>query len=247
MTHSPTPQATVTMYFVGDTPRGFRLFPEEHLVPALSGDPVLDALRALLDGNEAPLDPDHVSLWARSGTTVRSAEHEGVTLRLDLAYGRLNVGAEAEMRAIDQLLWTAAAADPSIRRLRITVDDRPIESLAGHVDATRAFVLGPASDVLSDVVVTSPQEGDAVEGAVVVSGEACTFEANVAWELRRDGEVVDGGATTAAAACPERSPWSVDLGLLASGDYEFRASEFSAMDGSLVAEDTRRFVVGSSG
>lgn len=245
--YSPTPQAEAIVYFVGDTPRGFRLYPERHLVPELTGDLALDALRSLVDGNERPHDPDYASPWAGSGSSVLSLERADGTATLDLAYGHLNVGAEAEMRAIDQLLWTAAAADPSIRRLRITVDGSAVESLAGHVDATRPFPLEPTYEVLAGVSIDVPQQGQMLEGPIVVSGEACTFEANVAWELYRNGTLVDQGSTAAAAACPDRSPWSIDLGVLEAGDYEVRAFELSAEDGSLVVADSRRFAVGSSG
>lgn len=245
--YSPTPQSEAIVYFVADTPSGLRLFPERHLVPALTGDLALDALRSLLDGDERPHDPDYASPWAGSGSSVLSLERSDGTATLDLAYGRLNVGAEAEMRAIDQLLWTVAAADPSIRRLRITVDGSAIESLAGHVDATRAFRLEPDYEVLAGVTIDVPQQGQMLEGPIVVSGEACTFEANVVWELYRSGSLVDQGSTTAAAACPDRSPWSIDLGVLEAGDYEVRAFELSAQDGTLVVADSRRFAVGSSG
>lgn len=242
-TATPGPDTVeVAFAFVMDTPLGFRITQERHPVPV--GDDLAEAaLRALLDEGLRPLDPDYVSLWAEADTRLISLTREGGTAVVDLAYGRLNVGSESEARALDQLLWTMAEADPSITAMRITVDGETVESLAGHVDATGVFELPPSYEVLAAIVIDDPLEGQERTGPVTISGEACTFEANVAWELLRGGVVIDAGATTAAIACPDRSPWSVDLGPLEPGTYVFRAYESSAMDGSLVVEDTRTFVV----
>lgn len=250
-TPTPTPTATATpspdtvevaFAFVMDTPIGLRIAQERHPVPA-GGDVAEAALRGLLDGGLRPLDPDYVSLWADADTRLISLTRDGATAVVDLDYGRLNVGSESEARAIDQLLWTLIEADPSITAMRLTVDGATVETLAGHVDATGTFAVPPSYEVLAAIVIDAPREGEVVSGSVIVSGEACTFEANVAWELLRGGVVVDSGATTAAIACPDRSAWSVDLGLLEPGTYVLRAWESSAMDGSLVVEDTRTFVV----
>lgn len=245
VTVSPSgrPEIETTLFFVGDTALGLRLFPEVRTIPG-DDDPALAALRALLDGATEPLDPDHVSLWAGSGSRVRSLTRSAEEIVLDIEFGGLNVGAEGEQRAIDQLLWTAALADPEIESLRITVDGRTVETLAGHVDVSVAFVLGPDDAVLAPVAVLEPREGAEVEAPVTVRGDACTFEANVAWELLdATGARLDGGSTLAAEACPVRSPWSVDLDDLGPGSYTIRAAEYSARDGSLLAEDTKTFTV----
>ena len=82
-----------------------------------------------------------------------------------------------------------------------------------------------------------------VSNPVSITGSACTFEANVAWELTKGGDVVSSGATTAATACPDRSDWSLDLGELAPGNYVLKVSDTSAEDGSLIFEDTKAFTV----
>jgi hypothetical protein len=76
-----------------------------------------------------------------------------------------------------------------------------------------------------------------------MSGSACTFEANVAWELTKGGDVVSSGATTAELACPDRSDWSIDLGELAPGNYVLTVSDFSAEDGSVIFQDSKAFSV----
>lgn len=243
-TVSPTPEPDLeaTLYFLGDTALGLRLYPEVRTIPG-DPDPALAAARALVDAGLAPLDPDLASPWTGAGARVNGITRTADEVVVDLHPGNLNVGAEAEQRAIEQLLWTLVAADPDIEAMRITADGEPLESLAGHVDTLVAFTLGPDDAVLAPVTIAEPEEGDEVASPVTVTGEACVFEANVAWELLLDGTRVDSGSTLASEACPVRSPWSVDLGDLEPGTYVFRALEYSAKDGSLVSEDSKTFTV----
>lgn len=243
VTASPTavPDVEATLYFVDDTLLGLRLFPETRTIPG-DADAALATVRALVEGI-APVDPDLSSPWVGSGTKVLSLTRSAGEVVLDIELGRLNVGAEGEQRAIDQILWTLVAADPQIEALRITSGGQPIESLAGHVDTFVSFTLGPDDAVLTPVAILEPQQGATVTSPVRVTGEACTFEANVAWELTHDGTVIDSGSTLASESCPVRSPWSLDLGDLEPGDYTISAAEYSAKDGSLVVEDTKDFTV----
>ena len=68
--------------------------------------------------------------------------------------------------------------------------------------------------------------------SVVLAGQACTFEANVAWQLLRGSAVVGSGHTQTPQACPARGNWSVPLTGLAPGTYTFRAFELSPQGGS---------------
>ena len=69
-------------------------------------------------------------------------------------------------------------------------------------------------------------------------------EANVTWELRQGGSVVRQGHTMASSGCPQQGSWSVDLGTLAGGRYEFRATEISMKDGSVAFANVVPFTVG---
>ena len=92
----------------------------------------------------------------------------------------------------------------------------------------------------------SPYAGQVLSAgkAVVVTGLACVFEANVTWELRQGGSVVKQGHTTATSGCPQQGSWTVDLGALATGRYEFRAIEISMKDGSIAFQNIVPFSVG---
>lgn len=239
---NPTPSVhtrEVGVYWVADTARGPRLFHELVTLPD-TADAATQALAYLT--THGPVDPDYTTLWP-SGTEVRDvAISDGVAV-VDLAPVRLNVGAEAEYLAIQQLLWTLTEADPSISGMRITVDGMAVESLAGHVDASGMFAKPPTYEVLAPVWISTPAHGAVVGDEVEVRGFAGTFEANVVWELLRDGVRVDGGSTTAAAAAPAWAPWMVTLSGLEPGAYEIRAEEYSAKDGSLVVRDSKAFTV----
>ena len=240
-TPTPSPQSTsVRLFWAADTGTAIRLFREDGVM-AVSSESGLSALRALLGSR--PTDPDYSSLWP-ADAKVRSVRIEGSEATVDLAPVRLSVGAEAEWIAIQQLLWTLLAAEPTLRSMRLTVDGSAIESLAGHVDATQPFTRPPAYEVVALVWMLEPRQGSMLDrDAVTLRGMACTFEANVAWSIRRGTTIVRSGSTTAAAACPEWSPWSVTVQGLAPGDYVAEAAEYSAKDGSLVVRDTKAFTL----
>lgn len=227
---------TLEQYWVGDTSRGLRLY-REFARLEITSDPITAALQALVTSQ--PKDLDYMSLWP-IGTKINNvtiSEHEAT---IDLTFGKLNVGAEGEALAIAQLVWTATAANSSVTSISLTIDGKKVESLAGHVDSTRPFTRAPSYEVLAPVWITSPDEG-AELGALgfTLRGLASTFEANVVWKVFQNGKLVRQGSTTALEAAPAREPWSVVIDGLAPGEYEFAVMEFSAKDGSLVAQDTK--------
>lgn len=232
-------------YFVADTARGLRLYKEVQTVDvgenALGSDKGLNALTMLITGQLPPFDGDHQTLW-KSGSKVIGIKREGGVATVDLSLGRFDVGAEAEQRAIDQIVWTLTANDSTVTSVKLTVDGLTVETLAGHVDATASFVPGFSYDVLASVVIDQLDRSD-VTSPVFITGMACTFEANVSWKLLQDKAIINSGATTAASACPDRSAWRIELGELPPGKYTIRVFDLSAQDGSVVSEDDKDFTV----
>jgi hypothetical protein len=241
---SPSSEQALALYWVGDTARGPRLFREFHRVPVASGESgaIEAALTALFA--TTPDDPDYSSLWP-SNSRLLGVEVSGATATIDISFPRPSWGAEAEQRAVDQLVWTATAAETAITGVRIEVDGSSVETLAGHVDLTVDLSRQASYEVLAPIWITSHSDGDVVQAgdSVVLEGVATTFEANVLYEVLKGSTVVQSGFTTAEEAAPARAPWSVTLAALAPGDYVLRAMEFSAQDGSLVVEDTKRITV----
>lgn len=203
----------------------------------MTPDPITTALTALIAGK--PKDSDYVTLWPKE-TKINSVVVAGDKASIDLTLGKMNVGSEAESMAIEQLVWTATAANTKVKRIQLTVDGKIVESIAGHVDATKLFKRGLTYEVLAPVWITSPEEGAQVGAqGFKLSGMASTFEANVAWKVFQNGKLVKQGSTTAAEAAPAWKPWSVAITGLTAGKYMFIAMEYSPKDGSLVAQDTK--------
>lgn len=244
-TVTPTPTPTVVtrayaQYWVSDTARGFRLY-REFVRLEVTPDPITTALNALVAGT--PKDTDYVNLWPKT-TKINSVVIVGSKATIDLTLGKMNVGSEAESLAIAQLVWTATAANTKVKQIQLTVDGKIVESIAGHVDATKPFTRGLTYEVLAPVWITSPEEGATVNAlGFKLSGMASTFEANVAWKVFQNGKLVQQGSTTAAEAAPAWKPWSVSITGLTPGKYMFIAMEYSAKDGSLVAQDTKNITL----
>jgi hypothetical protein len=232
----------VNFFFVSDTPRGFKLFSETQNYQVKEGDLNLQVVSDLVSGAVVPLDPQYSNLWEKSNT-VNSVTIDQAVAIVDLGTLQLNVGAEAEQRAIDQIVWTLTELSPEITGVAFTVNGKTVESFAGHVDTTGVFERAIAYEVLNPIQISSINQGAELTSPVTISGQACTFEANVVWKLSQDGKVVQEGFTTASSGCPERGNWSIKLADLTPGEYKFEALEYSAEDGSLFAIDDKEFVI----
>ena len=232
-------------YFVADTAQGFRLVREVHPVSKiendLGDDKGLNSLLMLINGQLPPYDGDQVTLW-NNGSKVNSVTTVDGVATVDLSLGRISLGSESEQRAIDQIVWTLTENNSAITSVKFTVDGKVSESLAGHVDITKAFIRAQSYEVLASVWIDLLDRSD-VTNPVTISGSACTFEATIAWQLTEDGDVVSSESTTAATACPDRSDYNIDLGDLEPGDYVLEVSDLSAKDGSVIFADTKAFTV----
>lgn len=231
----------VNVYFVGDTPRGFKLFSEKREFTQ-SDDLAQKVISDLVSGKITPEDPNYVNLWG-STNSLKSITTSKSVATIDLGTVSLNVGSEGEQRAIEQIVWTYLDLTPTVETVRFSVNGQTVESFAGHVDTTANFTRAPSYEVLNPLQISSINENQVLSNPIKISGEACTFEANVLWRLSKDGAIIKEQPTTAETACPDRSAWSVVLDELAPGSYKFEVLEYSAEDGSLFATDDKNFVV----
>lgn len=228
------------LYFVADTPRGLKLFSETHFYLSLD-DLAFQVISDLVSGKVVPLDPDYTNLWG-GANTVNSVKIVRSIATVDLGAISLNVGADGEQRAIDQIVWTLTELLPEVKSVVITENGKSIVSFAGHVDTT-SLVRGIDYEVLNPIQISSFNEGAKLASVFSISGQACTFEANVVWKLSRDGVVVKEGFTTATTSCPDRGDWSISFENLVPGTYRIQALEYSAEDGSLSAKDDKIFTL----
>jgi hypothetical protein len=231
----------VKLYYVSDTPRGLKLFSEEQKSSDFY-DLNLQVISDLVSGKVAPLDRDYVNLWGGTNT-VNSVSVNGSVATVDLGEISLNIGAEGEQRAIDQIVWTLTGLAPEINSVAFTVNGKTVESFAGHVDTTAQFARAIDYEVLNPIQISSLNEGAGLVTSLTISGQACTFEANVVWKLSQNEKVVNEGFTTASSGCPERGDWSISFEDLEPGEYTIQALEYSAEDGSLFAIDDKEFRV----
>lgn len=232
----------VNFFFVSDTPRGFKLFSETQNYTVRDGDLNLQVVSDLVSGAVVPLDPEYVNLWGGTNT-VNSVNVSDSVATVDLGEISLNVGAEGEQRAIDQIVWTLTEFANTVKAVAFTVNGKTVESFAGHVDTTATFERAIDYEVLNPIQISSISNGVELTSPVTILGQACTFEANVVWKLSKDGEALEDGFTSAAAGCPVRSEFSISLGELEPGNYKIEALEYSAEDGSLFAIDDKEFVI----
>ena len=232
----------IKFYFVSDSPRGFKLFSEEQNQLAREGDLNLQVVSDLVSGKVVPLDPEYVNLWGGTNS-VNSVNITDSVATVDLGDISLNVGAETELRAIDQIVWTLTEFNPKVKSVSFTVNGKTVESFAGHVDTTIQFQRAIDYEVLNPIQISSINNGAELTSPVTISGQACTFEANVVWKLLQEDTVVREGFTTASSGCPERGQWSISIENLEPGDYLFQALEYSAEDGSLFAIDDKVFTI----
>lgn len=237
---SPTARADVELYFAVAHPAELDLVAEQREI-AHAGDPLEAALAGLIDGSLEPLDPDYRTLW--SSAVLQGIEREGDVLRVDLSGPLTGVGAEAEVIAIEQLVWTATSIEPSIRALAFTIDGATPETIGGHVDARGEFERGLPESTLTPVQIDTPAEGSSTSSPLRAAGVACVFEATFGWELLQGGTVIDQGFAMSAESCPTRAPWSLDLGPRPAGEYTLVITEYSMKDGAVAATDSKTFTV----
>ena len=230
-------RTNVWVYYVMDDPdSGPRLYRERHSVAA--GPP--SAAAAVQEMFSGPAqDPDYVSPWPTS-TRITGYSTSGDTATVDLSTFTAG-GAQYELLAVQQLVYTVTANDPAVRQVQVLVDGDAPES--GHSDWSEPVRRAPMVDVQGLIWLLSPAEGAAVESPVKVEGYGTAFEGTVSWEVRREGsgEVVAEGFTQAGAN-GEFDEFR-DTVALEPGTYEIRAFESSAEDGRPLHVDDKTFTV----
>jgi hypothetical protein len=225
-TPSSTPSVsdiTVAAYYVGDGPRGPRLFREFDVVSA--EDQLAGALARL---QATPADPDYRTPWPQGTFSGASFAGDLVTVNLtDASLHDRPAGMssdEAEI-AIQQVVYTMQAAVQARAAVEFKLDGNPVDQVLG-VPTSEPLAEDPQTDVLSLMSITSPSEGESVSGSLTADGVGSSFEANVQWQIKQGDEVVKSGSTTAEGWMDKLYPWqteAIDVSDLTPGDYTFVA------------------------
>lgn len=194
----PTTKVAVGVYYVGDAPGGLALYREFQRLEASSnddgrqaGDPIRmsSAVNAALSGE--PGDPDYRTLWpAGTSATADVRKETPDVLTIDLS-GELHdrpagmSQRQAEL-SVEQLIYTAQAASGKGRvPVQFLLDGGRTNTVLG-VPTSEPLANGPVLETLSHMNLTTPAEGDVVDGDTLeVTGVANSFEANVTVKLQR--------------------------------------------------------------
>ncbi|GAB2767681.1 hypothetical protein GCM10027020_20550 [Nocardioides salsibiostraticola] len=247
----PGDTQSVPAYFVGEGPRGPRLY-REFVVNEGSEARLLAALRAL---ENSPGDPDYRSPWPQGAIVGADYSPDTRLITVDLADVSLAQrpeawdAREAEL-AVQQAVYTAQGAVGEGRiPIRFRVDGEPVDSLFG-VPTDQPITNAPIFDTLSLMNISYPFEGAAVQNSFTATGVNNSFESTVIWRIEDGtGTVVLNGFTTAEGWADERLyPWEteVDVSGLPPGDYTFVAENddpTGGAEGNGPDSDTRLIVI----
>lgn len=243
-----TSTEAVPVYYVGDTSRGPRLYREFQRAEVTGGDKVSAAVERAVAGT--PLDPDYRTDWPEGITATRvtgtgTPDVITVDVRGDASLHDRPAGMSQEQAqiAVEQLIYTAQAASQTRSPVQILLDGQRSDQVLG-VPASEPLAQGEAIDVLAQVWVIEPAQGAEVTAPFEVSGLAAAFEANVQWELKQGGTVVERGFTTAEECCT-MAPYSFTVEQVPPGDYTLvvHDSDPSGGEGFAPWEDTKEITV----
>lgn len=237
---SPTELRTLGIYYLAEQDDGgHRLYREFRKVTVADARPVAAAVNAMFQ--LPPLDRDYMSPWPADSRVV-ATEKSGDVVAIQLnagAIGGPDQDAELATMAIQQLVHTATAADPTVREVQILVDGDPLVKLWGQPVGAQPISRAAASTALGPVWIIEPAEGDTVGRTFTATGTAEVFEATVSYEvLRPDGGLVADGSIIANTAESSRGQWSTQL-TLEPGTYVLRFFYHSADDGTPRGIDTK--------
>ena len=229
-------QVTVPVYYVVDVQGvGPRLYREFHRVTR-TGDTVMTALTTLFTGQAD--DPDYRSLWPASTRVLAVTGGGSPTITVNLSGWATNLGSSFEAAAVQQLVYTATAADPSVTRVRLTVNGQPPPS--GHLDLSAPQTRAPALETVANVWVLAPQQGSTVSSPVVVRVYGTGFEGNVPLKVFRGGTEVASTTVTTMMGGFTTAQTTITL---PAGSYELRAYNDNGRDATLQLWDTKGFTV----
>ncbi|MET0997868.1 MAG: Gmad2 immunoglobulin-like domain-containing protein, partial [Marmoricola sp.] len=229
---------TLSVFYVGETALGPRLFSERRTFTGVRGTDLEAAVQAAI--GSPPRDPDYLA-WTPSDGLTAQAELVGGRLVIDVSEAlRRPAGMTPQVATmmLQALVVTAQNASETDVPAQFTVDGSPVPTLLG-IDTSAPVPAASFDSVASPVMITGPTEGEVVGTEFTVEGMAATFEANVVWELRQDDKVVRNGFATAAECCT-LSPYSFTV-TAPPGTYTLVVHDTDESDGEGVgtSEDTK--------
>ena len=145
------------------------------------------------------------------------------------------------------MIYTLQGVVAARAPVQFLLDGNPTDTVLG-VPTSEPVANGAPLDVLAHVNITAPEQGEEVDGTLVVTGVASSFEGTVPVKVLRGSEVVLEDFTTAAGFAGRLYPWTVslDISALPPGDYTLVASTDDPSGGAEGAgphTDTKDFTI----
>ena len=244
-------EGAVPVYYAGDGPRGTVLFRE--FQPGIGGDPVAQAAYAAVAG--PPRDPDYRSLWPAG--TEATASYDGDVITVDLTgpdaaalHDRPQGMSKRDANlAVQQVIYSVQGAAGERAGVQLLLDGQRTDQVLGQ-PASEPLTNAKATDVLSLMSITSPEEGQTVSRTFDAYGLNNAFEATFSWQILQGDTVVATDFGTADGCCEvgKLFEWKaqVDLTGIAPGTYTFVAMNddpSGGAEGGGPDVDTRTIVV----
>jgi spore germination protein GerM len=226
----------VPVYFVADDGRELRLYREFHRTALQPEGKIATAVDQMFG---PAVDPDYSSSWPETAK-VLSVSKSGDTATVNLS-AFPSTGADAETKAVQQLVYTVTATDNTVKKVRLLVNGEAPQS--GHSDWSQPVSRSPMMDVQGLIWILTPTEGATVGSPVKVTVYGTAYEGNVIIKVFRGPsfteEVASTNVTTEQGAFREAST-SFQL---APGTYGVRAYDGNGQNGELTERDSKTFTV----
>jgi len=118
---------------------------------------------------------------------VRSVSVKGDLATVDLS-GFVSLGSAFEGAAVQELVYTVTAAEPTVHRVKLLVNGGTPPS--GHMDWSAPVIRQNPLDIQAFVWILTPTQGATVSSPVTVSVLGTGYEGNVPLKVYRGGTVV---------------------------------------------------------
>ena len=237
---------SVAAFFLDDSGGNKARFGPFLAPAARTGDGVTAALAALIAGPTSEEAGAGLSSAVPADTVLRGVAIDGDVATVDLSGAFDDGGGTFSMSArLAQLTYTVTAADPAVRGVLVALDGEVVTVFSSEgLMIEEPMTRDDFQDLLPGILVEAPARGEAVAGALEITGVAAAFEA--VFQL----EVVDSEGNAVATVPFVQTDNGMGWGSFSvsfsgadlpgsSAELAVHVFELSAEDGSVISE---RFV-----